>query len=450
MRVRQAGKAAATNPLKMSQPLGAALAFLGIDRTLPCLHGAQGCTAFGLVVFVRHFRESIPLQTTALDQIQTILGGYDNLAEALVTIHAKSKPKVIGVMTTGLTETKGEDMEGAYTLFAQAHPEVLADTKLVFVNTPDFKGGFEDGFAAAVKAIVEQLAVPAEVCNPRQVNILAGSHLTPGDVEEIRDLVEAFGLDPIILPDLSTSLGGRQTEEFPATTLGGTPPERIAAMGSSVCTLAIGEHMRGAAATLELNTGVPYQLFRRLTGLEATDRFIKALMDISGREPPARIKRQREHLIDSLLDGHFFFARKRVAVALEPDLLYAYTALLNDLGCEVIAAVSPTVSPVLERMKAWSVMVGDLEDLETVAGGADLILSNSHASQTSARLGVPLLRAGLPTFDRLGTAHRVQVGYRGTRDVVFELGNHFIEAADEHHAHPVTAADGQEASHAAA
>jgi nitrogenase molybdenum-iron protein NifN len=449
MRIRQANKAAATNPLKMSQPLGAALAFLGIDRCLPVFHGAQGCTAFGLVVFVRHFRESIPLQTTALDQIQTILGGYDNLAEALVTIHGRTKPKVIGVMTTGLTETKGEDMEGAYSLFSQAHPEVLADTKLVFVNTPDFKGGFEDGFAAAVKAMVERLVVPAEVRKPRQVNILAGSHLTPADIEELRDLVEAFGLDPIILPDISTSLGGRQTEEFPATTLGGTPPERIAAMGSSACTLAIGEHMRAPAATLELNTGVPYRLFRRVTGLEATDRFVKTLMELSGREPPARIKRQREHLVDALLDGHFFFARKRVAVALEPDLLYAYTALLNDLGCEVIAAVSPTASPVLERVKAWSVMVGDHEDLETVAGGADVILSNAHARQTSARLGVPLLRVGLPTFDRLGTAHRLQVGYRGTRDVAFELGNHFI-AQSEAHGHASSADEHEEATHAAA
>jgi len=434
----------------MSQPLGAALAFLGIDRCLPCMHGAQGCTAFGLVVFVRHFREMIPLQTTALDQIQTILGGYDNLSDALVTIHGRVKPKMIGVMTTGLTETKGEDMDGAYALFAQKHPEVLADTNLIFVNTPDFKGGFEDGFAGAVNAIVSRMCTPAEVRNPRQVNILAGSHLTPADVEEIRDLVEAFDLDPIILPDISTSLGGRQTEDFPATTLGGTPPERIAGMGASVCTLAIGEHMRGPAATLALNTGVPYRLFRRLTGLEATDRFVSALMEISGGQPPARIKRQREHLVDALLDGHFFLSRKRIAVALEPDLLYAYTALLNDLGCEVIAAVSPTNSPVLERIRAWAAMVGDHEDLETVASGADLILSNANARQTSSRLGVPLLRVGLPTFDRLGTAHRLQVGYRGTRDVVFELGNLFIAHSESHGHLPQATPGHQETPHAVA
>ena len=54
------------NPLKMSQPIGAALAFMGVEGSMPLLHGSQGCTSFGLVLFVRHFREAIPMQTTKL------------------------------------------------------------------------------------------------------------------------------------------------------------------------------------------------------------------------------------------------------------------------------------------------------------------------------------------------------------------------------------------------
>ena len=60
------GKACTVNPLKMSQPIGGALAFMGMSGTMPLLHGSQGCTSFGLVLFVRHFREAIPLQTTAM------------------------------------------------------------------------------------------------------------------------------------------------------------------------------------------------------------------------------------------------------------------------------------------------------------------------------------------------------------------------------------------------
>ncbi|WP_042696032.1 nitrogenase component 1, partial [Azospirillum sp. B506] len=215
-RFPSAAKAASTNPLKMSQPLGAALAYLGVDRCLPLFHGSQGCTAFGLVLLVRHFREAIPLQTTAMDQVSTILGGYDNLEQAIRTIVERNRPAMIGVATTGVTETKGEDMGGQYTLFRQRNPD-MADTALVFASTPDFAGGFEDGFAAAVTAIVERLVEPSPVRIPTQVNVLAGSHLSPGDVEELRDIIEGFGLSPILLPDLSLSMAGRQPSDFTAT-----------------------------------------------------------------------------------------------------------------------------------------------------------------------------------------------------------------------------------------
>ncbi|PWC78259.1 nitrogenase iron-molybdenum cofactor biosynthesis protein NifN [Azospirillum sp. TSH64] len=433
-RFPSAAKAASTNPLKMSQPLGAALAYLGVDRCLPLFHGSQGCTAFGLVLLVRHFREAIPLQTTAMDQVATILGGYDNLEQAIRTIVERNNPAMIGVATTGVTETKGEDMGGQYTLFRQRNPD-MADTALVFANTPDFAGGFEDGFAAAVTAIVERLVEPSPVRIPTQVNVLAGCHLSPGDVEELRDIIEGFGLSPIFLPDLSLSMAGRQPSDFTATSLGGVTVDQIRAMGASAITIVVGEHMRVAGNALELKTDVPSHFFNRLTGLEATDKLVRLLTELSGKPAPARLRRQRESLVDAMLDGHFFYSRKRIAVALEPDLLYAVTGFLADMGAEVIAAVSPTQSPVLERLKAATIMVGDHSDVETLARDADLIVSNSHGRQGAARIGVPLHRMGLPLFDRLGAGLRVQVGYRGTRELLCEIGNLFLSREMDHESH---------------
>ena len=60
------GDFVSVNPLKMSAPLGGALFFLGLDKSLPVFHGSQGCTSFALVLLGRHFKESIPLQTTAM------------------------------------------------------------------------------------------------------------------------------------------------------------------------------------------------------------------------------------------------------------------------------------------------------------------------------------------------------------------------------------------------
>ncbi|MDA8260726.1 MAG: hypothetical protein M0Z99_34685, partial [Betaproteobacteria bacterium] len=53
--------------------------------------------------------------------------------------------------------------------------------------------------------------------------------------------------------------------------------------------------------------------------------------------------------------------------------------------------------------------------------------------QAAQRLGIPFVKMGLPLFDCLGAAHRLSVGYRGTRDLVFELGNLFIANLPEHH-----------------
>ena len=58
--VIESKKSCTVNPLKMSQPLGASYAYMGMNNCMPMMHGSQGCTGFGLVLLVRHFREAIP------------------------------------------------------------------------------------------------------------------------------------------------------------------------------------------------------------------------------------------------------------------------------------------------------------------------------------------------------------------------------------------------------
>ena len=423
-----ATKACTVNPLKMSQPLGAALAFLGIAGSMPLFHGSQGCTAFGLVLFVRHFRESIPLQTTAMNEVTTILGGGENIEKALLNIHKRAKPAFIGIASTGLTETKGDDVAGDLRLIKGAHPEL--DMPIVYVSTPDYQGAFQDGWAKAVTAIMEALAVPAPTVKG-QVTILPGCHMTPGDIVELRDIVTDFGLSPIVLPDLSGSLDGHVPEDFSPTSLGGTTVTEIGQIGASEATIAIGEQMRPAAQVLTEKTGVPAKVFDSLTGLAAADELYAYLSALSGRPVPDKYRRQRSQLVDAMLDAHFFFGGKRVAIGAEPDLLWALGAWCKDMGCELAAAVTTTESPVLARLAAEGVRLGDLEDLEAQASGCDLLITHSHGRQAAHRLGIPFLRMGLPIFDRLGAAHRVIVGYKGTRDLVFEVGNIFLANGHE-------------------
>jgi len=436
-RVTVSQKQCVVNPLRMSQAIGAALAFMGVEKSMPLLHGSQGCTSFGLVLFVRHFREAIPLQTTAMSEVATVLGGFDNVEQAIVNIASRTKPGLIGICTTGVSEIKGDDLSGFLKLIRASHPE-LGHIALVDVSTPDFEGAFQDGWAAAVTRMIEELVeVPLlDSGLSRRINVLPGCHISPGDIDELRDIFEAFSLDPLFLPDLSGSLDGHIPPEFTPTTLGGISIEQIRKMGSACWTVGIGEQMRGAAITLEHRTGVPYVLFDRLTGLAANDELMAFLSHESGIPVPKKYRRQRSQLVDAMLDGHFHFGGKKVAIAAEPDLLATMAHWLHEMGGEIQAAVTTTESPVLESIPTDEVLLGDLEDLGLRAAGADLIVTHSHGRQAAERLGIPLYRIGIPVFDRLGAGQQVTVGYRGTRDLIFTIGNLFM--ANMHEPTPQT------------
>lgn len=431
-RIVDSRKACTVNPLKMSQPLGASYAFLGMDACMPVMHGSQGCTSFGLVLLVRHFREAIPLQTTAMNEVTTILGGYDNIEKALVNIHKRANPQLVGICSTGLTETKGDDVEGFLRLIRDKHPE-FDRMAIVYVSTPDYAGAFQDGYAKTVTALVQALAVPTDIKLGNVINLLPGSHLTPGDIEELREIVEAFGLTPVFLPDHSASLDGHIPQDFTPTTLGGTTVEAVRSLGSARATLAIGEQMRSAALEIEMLTGVPYQVFDRLTGLEASDRLMQTLSQIAGVSVPGKYRRQRSQLIDAMMDAHFMTGGKKIALGAEPDMLYGIGQFLHEMGAQIVACVTTTHSPVLESMPCDEVLLGDLEDLEQRAQGCDLLITHAHGRQAAERLGIALHRVGIPSFDRLGNAHRVSVGYRGTRNVAFEIGNIFLAHGHAHH-----------------
>ena len=427
-------KALSVSPLKASQTIGAALAFLGFHRAMPMLHGSQGCTAFGKVFFVRHFREPVPLQTTAMDQVSAVMGSDENVVQGLKTLCDKSRPALIGVPTPGLAETQGKDVLMGIRTFRNKHPE-YDDVAGVGLSAPDWSGCVETGFALATAAIIRELVPDAETAGtrpgqrPRQVNVLVGSLLTPGDLEELRFIIESFGLRSVVVPDLSDSLDGHLGEdEFSPLTIGGTEVGELAHLGESIATLVIGASMDGAADLLAAKTGVPDHRFDHLMGLAAMDALVSVLTEIAGEPVPARLERQRAQLQDAMLDTHFMIGQGRFAIAGDPDLLHAFDDLVSGMGGETVAAVVPAKAAVLKRLGCARVKIGDLEDLEQMAieQDAELLIGNSHCAETSLRLNLPLLRAGFPQYDQLGGYQRTWIGYQGTRQTLFELANQML------------------------
>lgn len=432
-------KALSVSPLKSSQTTGAALAFLGMRRSMPLMHGSSGCTAFAKVFFVRHFREPVPLQTTAMDQVSSVMGADENIVEALRVICEKQNPAIIGLVTTGLAETQGADIKRAVGDFRTEYTE-FKNTAIVAVNTPDFTGSFESGFAIAVKGIIDTL-VPSDKTRvglrTRQVNVLCGANLTPGDLEFVAETIESFALRPILIPDLSGSLDGHLDDaNFNPLTTGGLSLSDLAEIGESAATLIVGESLSAAADALQAKTGVPNFRFGHLMGLDVLDRWFATLAQISGNPVPQKWQRHRRQLQDAMLDTHFMLGDTRVAIAADPDLLLGFEQMLRGMGMQIVAAVAPGKSAALQNCALDSVQIGDLEDVEKLAAEnrAQLLLGNSHAVDSAQRLHIPLLRVGFPQYDLIGGFQRCWFGYRGTAQALFDLAN--LVVANHHEIEP--------------
>jgi nitrogenase molybdenum-iron protein NifN len=148
-------KPLAVSPIKTGQPLGAILASLGIEHSIPLVHGAQGCSAFAKVFFIQHFHDPVPLQSTAMDPTSTIMGADGNIFTALDTLCQRNNPQAIVLLSTGLSEAQGSDISRVVRQFREEYPRHKG-VAILTVNTPDFYGSMENGFSAVLESVIEQ------------------------------------------------------------------------------------------------------------------------------------------------------------------------------------------------------------------------------------------------------------------------------------------------------
>jgi nitrogenase molybdenum-cofactor synthesis protein NifE len=403
------------DPLKNAPSLGAALALQGVDRAIPVLHAAQGCTFLGKVLAIRHFNEPIAMGTTKLFTEDVVMGGDEAAAKVLRGIDAASEPEIIALIAGGLAEVKGDDVDALVrTLDRDLRAKVLA------VHAPDYAGGVEEGYLAAVRALLTLAESPKPGQRPdlSRVTVLAGPSISPADARELREIVEAFGLIPTIVPDLAALDGSR--EVFSALASGGVTAAEIAALGGAGHTIVVGASLEPAARMLCERFGTPYSVFDSATGIDGTDALLTQLVLLSGVLAPERLERDRRVLVDAMRDAHTRVAGRRIALALEPDHAAAIAAILDEMAARPVCAVVPTSAAAIRRLPVAEVVVGDLA---SVPDGIDLLVAGSHGRRTAAVLGVPLYETGFPRFDVYGSSRQLTVGYRGATAVVDAIAN---------------------------
>jgi nitrogenase molybdenum-iron protein NifN len=413
----EAVKPLQVNPFKLSQPMGATLAFLGVKGVLPLMHSAQGCTSFTKVFYTRHFNEPIPIQTTAINDITAVIDGGDiGIKTAIDNILKSTKPSLIGLFTTGLSETKGDDIKSVVSNL---------DYDTVYVNTPDYEGGLESGFALTIQSLIEQLVEPKNSIDETKITVLPNVNMQPIEVEELKEFLELFGYSKVYaLPDLSDSLDGHLQENQGKLTTGGIEVNDIKMLADSKVVITVGASTKYLGEVFrEKNSKTLHIHMDSLTGLEASDQFVQKLLEIDDRADFSKLEKWRNRLRDAMLDSHFSIGKARVAIALEPDSLYGLSKALKEVGAQVSLAVSSTESELLSKIEADRVFVGDLEDIENSSDEFDILITNYHGERIAHRTHKKLVIRGFPNYEEIGSSLKSDILYKGSCYLLFEIAN---------------------------
>lgn len=429
---------ATTNGCKLCKPLGASLAFRGIESCVPFLHGSQGCATYMRRYIISHFNEPIDIASSSLGEKNAIYGGGPNMKLGLKNVTSKYSPKVIGVATTCLTETIGDNVP---MILKEYQTEFCNEDSplVVHVSTPSYSGTHMEGFNAAVKEIVDQLATDSE---PNEtINLLSG-FISAADIRYLRDVCEDFKIDATILPDYSDTLDGPALNDYPLIPEGGTPLAAIKKMPGARATIELGSTLpkETGGKVLKKKFAVPRHQLSLPIGIRATDSLFDLLSELSGNATPECHTAARGRLIDSMVDGHKYIFGKRAVVYGEEDLVVALTSFLSEIGIKVVLCASggksrqfeSSIRPIIEELDCEMPVVRedvDFFDIEKQAKelGVDLVIGHSKGYSFARKEDLPLIRVGFPIHDRVGGQRILHLGYHGAQSLFDLITNTVIE-----------------------
>jgi nitrogenase molybdenum-iron protein NifN len=429
---------AVRNACKLCAPLGACLVFKGIRGCMPMIHGSQGCATYIRRYLISHYKEPVDIASSNFSEESTVFGGSNNFCTGIDNIIRQYHPEVIGIASSCLSETIGEDIRGLIRSY-RARNNKQNMPHFIAVSTPSYKGTHMDGFHETVLATVQS----ASNSNFRgsHLNIFPG-FVSPADLRHIKAILDEFGLKYIMLPDYSETLDGGFWKEYQLIPEGGTPVADLANTGSARASMELGAVMHqgiSAGNWLAEKYGVENHPLPLPIGINNSDSFFKSLETVSGKEIPALFKLQRSRLIDAYIDGHKYTFGKRAIVYGEEDFVLAMVIFLSEIGIKPVLAGSGAGGNRLEQairkytktvctdMKVINGL--DFATLSELAGPLkpDIIIGHSKGYDVARRLNIPLIRSGFPVHDRIGGQRLQHLGYEGTLQLFDRIVNAIIE-----------------------
>ncbi len=428
---------ATVNPCSMCMPMGSVLVFRGVEGCMPLFHGSQGCSTYMRLYLAHHFREPVDIASTALSEKGAVYGGSANLMQGLKNVIRGYNPKVIGIATTCLAETIGDDVPQIVREF-QAQEPLARDVIIVPVSTPSYAASHEVGYRVALKGLVQTLARKSKPSG--RINMLVGSIISPADVRFLRRLFDDWGLGYILMPDISETFDATLSQDLPLIPKGGTPLEDIRDTANSKATLTIGGWVQepGAGDYLEKEFKVPHVALPLPISLEFTDRLAANLEELTGLSMPESYERERGRLLDTMVDAHKILADVKTAVYGDTEMVLGITRIMMELGMKPQIVATGAANPAFAENAAEIApgskvsMGADFSQIaeEAVSRDIELMVGPFTGRGIARRENIPLLRVGLPNHDRYGASHQLFLGYEGSMNLVEGMANALLESKE--------------------
>lgn len=415
------------NSCKLCAPLGASLVYKGIEGCVPLIHGSQGCATYIRRYMISHFKEPVDIASSNFSEESTVYGGSRNFITGIGNIIKQYKPDVIGIASTCLSETIGEDIPGHIRHYTEAN--VASQKKMpVFIHssTPSYCGSHAEGFHSTVLATIKTLAEHEKTS--KSITLLPGM-ISPADIRYLKEMMEDFDTPFTLFPDYSETLDNEYTSEYQLIPTGGTTVSDIQKIGSSKAVIEFGSKfnksvsrtkdiglVQTAGEWLESNFYINNHQMPLPIGIEATDKFVKTLEEITGSTLPEKHRKERGRLVDAYIDAHKYVFGKKALIYGETDFVTAMASWLKEIGIE-----------------PFYINDTDFESLRKEAESIqpDLLIGNSKGYYIARERKIPLVRVGFPIHDRFGANRMHHIGYRGTQEMFDRIVNALIEYKQE-------------------
>ncbi|OMD48075.1 nitrogenase molybdenum-iron protein subunit beta [Paenibacillus borealis] len=452
-------KAVVINPHKACQPLGSIMAALGFEKTLPFVHGSQGCNSYFRSHLSRHFKEPTPAVSSSMTEDAAVFGGMSNLIDGLENSIALYKPEMVALCTTCMAEVIGDDLS-SFIGNARQKGVISEDFPVAFCNTPSFVGSHITGYDSMLKGILSYLydrsgiqAAPGSGEETgEKLNVMLGFEPYTGNFAEIRKILNAFDTKYTFLGDHSGNYDSPATGEYEYY-YGGTKLEDVPLAANALATLSLQKYtLKKTQDYIGGTWKQPIAAMSTPLGITGTDKLLDIISELTGLPVPASLTEERGRVVDALMDSHPYIHGKRVALVGDPDLLIGLIGFCLETGMEPVHIVCSNGDVDFKDVKfkeeaeallasspygsEAAVYIGkDLWHMRSLLlnDPVDLAIGSSHLKFAAKDANVPLIRVGFPIFDRHHMHRYPVLGYQGALNLLSLIVNTVLDELDRNH-----------------